>query len=68
MGKNKLARWNELASFTNVIQPEIGAVAGNDHPVKGSWGEKIFKNNNPVVLELGCGKGEYYRWSCKQIP
>jgi tRNA (guanine-N7-)-methyltransferase len=59
LGKNKLARWNELDSFDNVIQPEIGEVAGKDHPIKGKWKEEIFRNQNPVVLELGCGKGEY---------
>jgi tRNA (guanine-N7-)-methyltransferase len=59
LGKNKLARWNELGSFDNVFQPEIGEVAGKDHPVKGTWHNKIFKNKNPLVLELGCGKGEY---------
>lgn len=59
MGKNKLARWNEFGSFTNVIQPEIAEVAGMDHPIKGNWNSHIFKNKNPIVLELGCGKGEY---------
>jgi tRNA (guanine-N7-)-methyltransferase len=59
MGKNKLARWNEFGSFANVIQPEIAEVAGNDHPVKGNWHSLVFKNDNPIVLELGCGKGEY---------
>jgi tRNA (guanine-N7-)-methyltransferase len=59
VGKNKLARWAELGSYDNVIQPEIGEVAGKDHPVKGKWNQEIFKNRNPVVLELGCGKGEY---------
>ena len=59
MGKNKLARWNELGTFNNVFQPEIGAVAGKDHPVKGTWKTMIFRNINPLVLELGCGKGEY---------
>lgn len=77
MGKNKLARWNELGSFENVIQPPIGDViestgtlneanetgAGSlivkDHPIKGCWCNQIFKNQNPVVLELGCGRGEY---------
>jgi tRNA (guanine-N7-)-methyltransferase len=59
VGKNKLARWNELDSFDNVIQPEIGEVAGKDYPVKGNWNKEVFKNGNPVVLELGCGKGEY---------
>jgi tRNA (guanine-N7-)-methyltransferase len=59
VGKNKLARWNELSSFDNVIQPQITDVTGKDHPIKGRWNEAIFKNKNPVVLELGCGKGEY---------
>ena len=59
MGKNKLARWTELGSFDNVIQPEIGEVFAKDHPVKGRWKKEIFKNENPVILELGCGKGEY---------
>jgi tRNA (guanine-N7-)-methyltransferase len=59
VGKNKLARWNELGTFSNVFQPEIGAVAGKDHPVKGTWRKDVFRNMNPVVLELGCGKGEY---------
>jgi tRNA (guanine-N7-)-methyltransferase len=59
VGKNKLARWNELGTFNNVFQPEIGDVSGKDHPVKGTWKKQIFRNMNPVVLELGCGKGEY---------
>lgn len=59
MGKNKLARWTELGSFDNVIQPTIVDVAGKDHPIKGKWNKNLFKNNNPVILELGCGKGEY---------
>ena len=59
MGKNKLARWNELETLNNVFQPEIDAVSGKDHPVKGTWKKEVFRNMNPVVVELGCGKGEY---------
>ncbi len=59
MGKNKLARWTELGSYDNVIQPAIGDVSGKDHPIKGRWHSDLFKNKNPIVLELGCGKGEY---------
>lgn len=59
MGKNKLARWAELARFENVIQPEIRAISAKDHPVKGRWNKEIFKNDNPITLEIGCGKGEY---------
>lgn len=59
MGKNKLARWAEMKSFNNVFQPETGKQPGEDHPLKGKWRSNIFFNGNPVVLELGCGKGEY---------
>ena len=59
MGKNKLARWAELGTFSNVIQPDESLKPGIDHPVKGKWRTEVFKNDNPIVLELGCGKGEY---------
>lgn len=59
MGKNKLAKWNELETLKNVFQPEIGDVSGKDYPVKGNWKKTVFKNDNPLILELGCGKGEY---------
>jgi len=68
VGKNKLARWTELASLDNVIQPEIGEVSERDHPIKGKWNKEIFKNNNPIVLELGCGKGEYTVGLAKNFP
>lgn len=59
MGKNKLARWKELGTFNNVIQPDEGIFKGNDHRIKGNWRKEIFKNENPVILELACGRGEY---------
>ena len=59
MGKNKLARWAEMSSFSNVIQPETEEAKDGEHPLKGRWNEDHFLNNNPIVLELGCGKGEY---------
>lgn len=58
MGKNKLARFAENKLLKNVIQP-TREEALNNYPLKGYWREKVFKNNNPIVLELGCGKGEY---------
>ncbi len=48
-----------MVTFNNVIQPETGGLYGKDHPVKGKWQPEIFRNSNPVILELGCGKGEY---------
>jgi len=59
VGKNKLARWAELETFINVIQPEPAVPVLKDHILKGKWNQEIFRNNNPVILELGCGKGEY---------
>ncbi|MFI5217980.1 MAG: tRNA (guanosine(46)-N7)-methyltransferase TrmB [Bacteroidia bacterium] len=58
MGKNKLKRWAEMETFSNVFQPVID-FHSPDSELKGNWNATIFKNNNPVVLELGCGKGEY---------
>jgi len=68
VGKNKLARWNELGTFHNVIQYEKGAVIGKEHPVKGKWKSEIFRNQNPVILELGCGKGEYTTSLSQRLP
>lgn len=59
MGKNKLARWAELGTYDNVIQPETGDQTWKDHRIKGNWNREIFRNDNPIILELGCGKGEY---------
>jgi tRNA (guanine-N7-)-methyltransferase len=68
VGKNKLARWAELQSFNKVIQPEKEVQFGKDHPVKGRWRNDIFRNNNPVILELGCGKGEYTIGLSERFP
>ena len=55
--KNKLKRFEENQSFENVIQPSREEVL-NGFSLKGQW-QSYFKNDNPIVLELGCGKGEY---------
>lgn len=54
-----MARWIEMKSFNNVIEPGIEEVKAGEYPLKGRWNKDYFKNNNPIVLELGCGKGEY---------
>ena len=64
--KNKLKRFRENESFSNVIQPSREEVM-SDFPLKGKW-HSIFKNNNPIVLELGCGKGEYSVALAKKYP
>lgn len=58
MGKNKLKRWAELLTMQRVFQPNE-TVRTADFELKSMWNEKVFFNNNPIVLELGCGRGEY---------
>lgn len=48
-----------MKGFDNVIQVPYHAILQNDFKLKGKWANDFFKNNNPIVLELGCGKGEY---------
>ena len=58
-GKNKLARFAENETFECLVQPQFEEIFHKDHQLKGNWGSKFFGNNNPIVLELGCGRGEY---------
>ena len=58
MAKNKLQKFKELETFNNTIQPKKELLLKDNFKLKGSW-DKEFKNTNPIVLELGCGKGEY---------
>lgn len=57
--KNKLKRFKENESFENVLQPSREELTKGKYALKGNWNSKFFKNDNPIVLELGCGKGEY---------
>lgn len=59
MGHDKLRKFAENATFACLVQPSTEEVLGRDHPLKGRWASDFFHNGNPVVLELGCGKGEY---------
>lgn len=59
MGKDKLRKFKENETFSCLIQPTTEEVLGKDYPLKGHWGERAFGNSNPIVVELGCGKGEY---------
>jgi len=60
VGKNKLAKFAEMDEFPHVFQVSSHSLReGANFEMKGKWNELFFKNNNPIVLELGCGKGEY---------
>ena len=58
-GKDKLRKFRENESFSCLLQPATAEVLGTDYRLKGRWGKEFFRNDNPIVLELGCGKGEY---------
>ncbi|SDG89323.1 tRNA (guanosine(46)-N7)-methyltransferase TrmB [Winogradskyella thalassocola] len=57
--KNKLKRFRENETFHNVYQPTREELVDARYKLKGKWKSEVFKNDNPLVLELGCGKGEY---------
>ena len=60
MGKNKLAKFADMEQFPHVFQVSSHFLRdGGNFEMKGKWNEQFFGNNNPIVLELGCGKGEY---------
>jgi tRNA (guanine-N7-)-methyltransferase len=59
LGKKKLSRFKELSVLERVFQPPFEEVFQQDYPLKGNWGSEVFGNDHPLVLELGCGKGEY---------
>ena len=64
MGKDKIRRFAAVKSFDNFYEPVIGEVS----PMKGKWRSDHFKNDNPIVLELGCGKGEYSVGLARHFP
>lgn len=66
--KDKLRRFRENETFSCLIQPRTEEVLRCDHPLKGNWGERFFHNSNPIVLELGCGKGEYTISLAERFP
>jgi len=68
VAKHKLERFAQMATFTNVIQPSLEEVLNKDYKLKGNWKSSFFKNNNPIILELGCGKGEYTVGLAQRFP
>ncbi len=64
--KNKLKRFNQNLTFPNVIQPSREELIENKYPLQGNWRKDFFKNENSIVLELGCGKGEYSVYLAKE--
>ncbi len=76
-GKDKLKKFRENQGFTCLVQPENSELVGNsyqkdfylkDYKYKGCWSREFFGNSNPIVLEIGCGKGEYTLELARRCP
>ena len=68
MGKGKLAKFADMETYENVFQYPFSVIENVPFEMKGHWHEQYFKNQNPIVLELGCGKGEYTVELAKLYP
>ena len=68
MAKRKLKKFAEVESFHNCFFLSFEASKENGLPLKGKWHKEYFKNDNPIVLELGCGKGEYTVGLAERYP
>lgn len=68
MGHRKLKKFAEVAEFPNVFQTHLFPEDGVTFPLKGKWKADYFKNDNPITLELGCGRGEYTVELARRFP
>lgn len=68
MSKGKLAKFAEIKTFPNVLQPPFEEVFRKDFMLKGNWNKDFFISSKPITLELGCGKGEYTVGLAKLYP
>ena len=68
MSKGKLAKFADMAKYENVFQYPYSVVENVPFEMRGHWNEEYFHNDNPIVLELGCGKGEYTVGLAKLFP
>ena len=74
-GKNKLRKFAEMQTFSNVLEPTLSDITNGgdsgvflDHEIKGKWKTDFFGDDKPIVLELGCGKGEYSVGMGRKFP
>lgn len=68
MGKNKLKKFEEMKGFDCVFQYPWARLQQEPFPLRGKWRSEFFKNDRPIVLELGCGRGEYTVALAKRNP
>ena len=68
MGKNKLQKFEAMNHYPHVFQYPFSVLQEKEFEIKGKWNEVFFKNDRPIVIELGCGKGEYTIGLAKLYP
>lgn len=68
MGKNKLKKFAEIEELKCVLQYPREKLLKEGFPFKGNWNKKVFQKSNPIIIELGCGKGEYTVGLAKSNP
>ncbi|MGV6860124.1 MAG: tRNA (guanosine(46)-N7)-methyltransferase TrmB [Putridiphycobacter sp.] len=68
MAKNKLKHFADMKTMNFVFQPDINTLKNHTFELKGKWHQNFFKNDNPIIVELGCGKGEYTVELAKKYP
>jgi tRNA (guanine-N7-)-methyltransferase len=65
---SKIKRFDEMREFPHVFEPDGNAILLSDYEMKGCWNERFFRNGQPIILELGCGRGEYTVELAKRSP
>ena len=68
MGKNKLKKFADMEQMSCVFQYPFGVLRESGFPLRVRWNEEYFRNSGPIVLELGCGKGEYTVGLARRYP
>ena len=68
MVKNKLKKFNDIAQMDCVVECPFAMLSDEGFPMRGKWNETFFKNKGKIVLELGCGKGEYTVGLARRYP
>jgi len=74
LAKNKRKKFEELKTFKNVFEnfswddPKVLDDSGKKIELKGNWNKDVFKNDNPIILELACGQGDYTRSMAREFP
>lgn len=68
MGKGKLAKFEDMANNPLVVECPYWQLQQEGFAMKGNWHKDFFRNDNPIVLELGCGRGEYTVGLARKYP